>query len=105
MIILKEPTYTGEVVTYIGKEYKEVAHGWGIDFDEFNVILYKLSLHHKTGEVFKVSPEGYYTNIMSCLSGMVNKQILLDGGTVDNIKELIDVQNKWLMEICKYVKK
>lgn len=92
MIILKQPLETNETQTVLGKEISIVDAGWGIDFDELNIILYKLGISTNKGsksfgELTKVA-EGYYPNLSACIRGMMSKQLMIDGGVVDSIKDL-----------------
>lgn len=92
MIILKPPVETNETQTVLGKEVKIVEAGWGIDFDELNIILYKLGISTNKGsksfgELTKVA-EGYYPNLSSCIRGMMSKQLMIDGSVVESIKDL-----------------
>lgn len=92
MIILKHPVETNESQTVLGKEVKVVEAGWGIDFDELNIILYKLGLStskdSKSFGKITQTAEGYYPNLSACIRGMMNKQLMLDGSVVDSIKDL-----------------
>ena len=92
MIILKHPVETNETQTVLGKEVKVVEAGWGIDFDELNIILYKLGIStNKDSKSFgKITQtaEGYYPNLSACIRGMMSKQLMIDGSVVDSIKDL-----------------
>lgn len=92
MIILKHPVETNETQMVLGKETKIVESGWGIDFDELNIILYKLGIStNKDSKSFgKITQtaEGYYPNLSACIRGMMSKQLMIDGNVVDSIKDL-----------------
>lgn len=92
MIILKQPVETNETQTVLGKEIKVVESGWGLDFDELNIILYKLGIStNKDSKSFgktTQTAEGYYPNLSACIRGMMSKQLMIDGSTVDSIKDL-----------------
>ena len=103
MIILKQPVETNNTTMLLGKEVKVVENGWGIGFDEMNIILYKLGISTNQnsksyGEVTKTA-EGYYPNLSACIRGMVNKQLILDGDTSASLEEL----NKNMDAFCKDV--
>lgn len=92
MIILKQPVETNETQTVLGKEVSIVDTGWGIDFDELNIILYKLGISTNKdsksyGKITQVA-EGYYPNLSACIRGMMSKQLMIDGSVVDSIKDL-----------------
>lgn len=64
----------------------------GIDFDELNIILYKLGISTNKdsksfGKITQVA-EGYYPNLSACIRGMMSKQLMIDGSVVDSIKDL-----------------
>ena len=92
MIILKHPVETNETQTVLGKEISIVDAGWGIDFDELNIILYKLGIStNKDSKSFgKITQtaEGYYPNLSACIRGMMSKQLMIDGSVVDSVKDL-----------------
>ena len=92
MIILKQPVETNEIQTVLGKEVKVVEAGWGIDFDELNIILYKLGISTNKGSKsfgkITQTAEGYYPNLSACIRGMMSKQLLIDGSVVDSVKDL-----------------
>ena len=105
MIILKHPVETNETQTVLGKEISIVDAGWGIDFDELNIILYKLGIStNKDSKSFgKITQtaEGYYPNLSACIRGMMSKQLMIDGSVVDSVKDL-DVK---MDAFCKAVRK
>jgi len=79
MLILKQPIQ-------IDDDTQEV--GYGIDVDEFNIILYKLNIvksGKRVGEIGK-SPMGYYTSIKQVLERVLHNEAYLLG--VDDIKSL-----------------
>lgn len=92
MIVLKHPVETNETQIVLGKEVSIVDTGWGIDFDELNIILYKLGIStNKDSKSFgKITQtaEGYYPNLSACIRGMMSKQLMIDGSVVDSIKDL-----------------
>ena len=92
MIILKQPVETNETQMILGKEISIVDAGWGIDFDELNIILYKLGIStNKDSKSFgKITQtaEGYYPNLSACIRWMMSKQLMIDGSVVDTIKDL-----------------
>lgn len=92
MIILKHPAETNETHNVLGREVKVVESGWGVDFDELNIILYKLGISTNKdsksfGGITKVA-EGYYPNLSACIRGMMSKQLMIDGSVVDSLKDL-----------------
>lgn len=92
MIILKHHVETNETQIVLGREVKIVESGWGIDFDELNIILYKLGISTNKdsksfGGITKVA-EGYYPNLSACIRGMMSKQLMLDGSVVESINDL-----------------
>ena len=92
MIILKHPVETSETQTVLGKEISIVEAGWGIDFDELNIILYKLGIStNKDSKSFgKITQtaEGYYPNLSACIRGMMSRQLIIDGSVVESLKDL-----------------
>lgn len=92
MIILKHPVETNETQIVLGKEISIVDAGWGIDFDELNIILYKLGISTNKGSKsygkITQTAEGYYPNISACIRGMMSKQLMIDGSVVESIKDL-----------------
>lgn len=92
MIILKHPVETSETQTVLGKEIKVVEAGWGLDFDELNIILYKLGISTNKdsksfGKITQVA-EGYYPNLSACIRGMMSKQLMIDGSAAESINDL-----------------
>ena len=110
MIILKHPVETNETQTVLGKEIKVVESGWGIDFDELNIILYKLGISTNKdsksfGKITQVA-EGYYPNLSACIRGMMNKQLMIDGislGDVASIKDLDVKMDTFCKDVWKSV--
>lgn len=92
MIILKHPVETNETQTVLGKEVSIVDAGWGLDFDELNIILYKLGISTNKGSKsfgkITQTAEGYYPNLSACIRGMMSKQLMIDGSVVDSLKDL-----------------
>lgn len=92
MIILKYPVETNETHNVLGKEVKVVGSCWGIDFDELNIILYKLGISTNKGsksfgKITQVA-EGYYPNLSACIRGMMSRQLMIDGSVVESLKDL-----------------
>ena len=80
-----------------------IEHGWGVGFDDHNIILYKLGFVTKEksknlGQPSHV-PEGYYPNLSSLLRGMMSKQVIIEGEGITSIEEL----DKKLDEFCSKV--
>ena len=107
MIILKQPVETNETQTVLGKEVKVVETGWGIDFDELNIILYKLGIStNKDSKSFgKITQtaEGYYPNLSACIRGMMSKQLMIDGSVVASIKDLDIKMDAFCKDVWKSV--
>ena len=107
MIILKHPVETNETQTVLGKEISIVDAGWGIDFDELNIILYKLGIStNKDSKSFgKITQtaEGYYPNLSACIRGMMSKQLMIDGSVVDSVKDLDVKMDAFCKDVWKSV--
>lgn len=107
MIILKHPVETNETQTVLGKETKIVESGWGIDFDELNIILYKLGISTNKGSKsfgkITQTAEGYYPNLSACIRGMMSKQLMIDGSVVDSIKDLDIKMDAFCKDVWKSV--
>ena len=107
MIILKHPVETNETQIVLGKEVSIVDNGWGIDFDELNIILYKLGIStNKDSKSFgktTQTAEGYYPNLSACIRGMMSKQLMIDGSVVDSIKDLDIKMDAFCKDVWKSV--
>ena len=106
MIILKHPVETNETQTVLGREVKIVEAGWGLDFDELNIILYKLGISTNKdsksfGGITKVA-EGYYPNLSACIRGMMSKQLMIDGISLGDVASIKDLDTK-MDAFCKDV--
>ena len=106
MIILKHPVETNETQTVLGKEVKVVEAGWGLDFDELNIILYKLGISTNKGsksfgKITQVA-EGYYPNLSACIRGMMSKQLMIDGISLGDVASIKDLDTK-IDAFCKDV--
>ena len=107
MIVLKHPVETNETQTVLGKEIKVVEAGWGLDFDELNIILYKLGISTNKssksfGKITQVA-EGYYPNLSACIRGMMSNQLMIDGSVVASIKDLDIKMDAFCKDIWKSV--
>ena len=110
MIILKQPVETNETQMILGKEISIVDAGWGIDFDELNIILYKLGISTNKdsksfGKITQVA-EGYYPHLSACIRGMMSKQLMIDGislGDVASIKDLDIKMDAFCKDVWKSV--
>lgn len=107
MIILKHPVETNETQTVLGKEVSIVDAGWGLDFDELNIILYKLGISTNKdsksfGKITQVA-EGYYPNLSACIRGMMSKQLMIDGSVVDSIKDLDIKMDAFCKDVWKSI--
>ena len=106
MIVLKHPVETNETQIVLGKEVSIVDTGWGIDFDELNIILYKLGIStNKDSKSFgKITQtaEGYYPNLSACIRGMMSKQLMIDGISLGDVASIKDLEMK-MDAFCKGV--
>ena len=106
MIVLKHPVETNETQIVLGKEVSIVDTGWGIDFDELNIILYKLGIStNKDSKSFgKITQtaEGYYPNLSACIRGMMSKQLMIDGISLEDVASIKDLEMK-MDAFCKDV--
>lgn len=85
MLILKEPTTD--------------SCGWGLEADEFNIVLGKLTIakEGKMAGTVRKTNAGYYSSVGACLRGIAQKEVGLFG--LEDL-EALDKHIRSVMSCC-----